>query len=148
METMLIDRQEPQPPKTVKLEYFEEKLIASENGRRIIELFERFGEEAIYLVNKNRRVGVTWNRFHGLRFIQEILKQGLRDDTAIPREIEGVTLQDLLLRMGDALQQHGSQELRRAIGRYALAVFQWADRCRTLGDMYRTIHNEPEMSET
>lgn len=141
--TRVIDPQQ-RPAGTVKLEYFEKKLQGSEAGRRVIEIFAQHGEEVIDLVNQNRRVGVTWQRCHGPVFIQTMLKQGLGDETRIPRSIDGVTLSDLLLRMGDALQQNGSPELKRQIGRSTLHVLQWAEGCKSLGEMVQWIHGKSE----
>lgn len=119
-----------------KLETFERALRKTARGAEIADTVAVHAEEIIYLVNHNRRVTVTWQRNHGPAFIIAI-RDALRDeDRPIPKEMNGVTLEHLLLHMADALQRVGSPELRRMIAERSLQVLQWARECSSVNKFF------------
>lgn len=122
-----------------KLEYFENELTASPKGREILDVVQTHMDEVTTLVNTNRAVMVAWQRNNGPRFLLSAMDSGFDENTPVHKEIEGVTLQRLLLRMGDALQQTGSRELASTIGRYAAPVLTLANECDSLADVFRRI---------
>lgn len=74
--------------------------------------------EAQRLVNTARQVSATWHRHRGPAFIQHVIKN-LRDPAhRIPLMIDGVTMEELLIRMRAALTRHGGATLRRDLARY------------------------------
>ncbi len=94
-----------------KLEHFETELSASATGREILDVVRSHMDEVNELVNRNRTVMVAWQRNNGPRFLVSVMDSGFDDDTPVRKEIDGVTLQRLVLRMADALQQAGSRAL-------------------------------------
>jgi hypothetical protein len=115
-----------------KLETFERELRKTARGGEIADSVAAHIEEIIFLVNHNRRVTVTWQRNHGPAFIIAI-RDSLRDeDKPIPKEVNGVTLEFLLLQMADALQRSGSPALRRMIAERSLQVLSWARECSSV----------------
>ena len=122
-----------------KLEYFEDELNASASGRAILGVIRSHVDEVNHLVNHNRAVMVAWQRNHGPSFLASAMDSGFNDRTPIRKEIDGVTLERLLLRMADALQQSGSRELAATVGRYASPVLAAAWECASLSDVFAQI---------
>lgn len=127
---------EEEPP--LKLEYFERALRGQPGGAALADAFAAHVEEVVTLVNRNRRVATVWQRYHGPRFIQEAAAHRTRDG-AIPKVIDGVRLETLLLHMADTLQRHGSPELQQAIADCSLQVLRWARACWSVDDVLREL---------
>jgi hypothetical protein len=122
-----------------KLEYFEKELNASPTGRDILVVVRGHMDEVTHLVNSNRTVMVAWQRNNGPRFLMSAMDSGFDENTPVQKEIDGVTLQRLLLRMADALQQAGSPALKASIARYAAPAMKAATECLSLMDLFRII---------
>ena len=122
-----------------KLEYFERELNASPTGREILDVVRGHMDEVAQLVNNNRTVMVTWQRNNGPRFLLSAMDSGFDENTPVQKEFDGVTLQRLLLRMADALQQTGSRTLASTISRFAVPVMNAANECNSLADLFRRI---------
>jgi hypothetical protein len=122
-----------------KLEYFEDELNASPTGREILGIVRAHMEEVNTLVNQHRAVMVAWQRNHGPRFLMSTMDSGFEATTPVPKEIDGITLQQLLLRMADALLQAGSPGLRDAIGRCAAPALNAAAECASVAELFVRI---------
>ena len=122
-----------------KLEYFEDELNASASGREILGVIRLHVDEVNHLVNHNRAVMVAWQRNHGPSFLASAMDSGFNDRTPIRKEIDGVTLERLLLRIADALQQSGSRGLVDTVGRYASPVLLAAKGCASISDLFSRI---------
>ncbi len=122
-----------------KLEYFEEELNASPPGREILGVIMSHVDEVNRLVNNNRGVMVAWQRNHGPQFLTSAMDSGFDEHTPVRKEFDGVSLERLLLRMADALQQSGSRELAATVGRYASPVLAAASECASLSDLFARI---------
>lgn len=122
-----------------KLEYFEKELSASPKGREILDVVRSHIDEVNDLVNKNRTVMVAWQRNNGPRFLMSAMDSGFDEDTPVRKEIDGVTLQRLLLRMADALQQSGSRALAATVARYTGLALSTATECESLTDLFGRI---------
>jgi hypothetical protein len=122
-----------------KLEYFENELSASAPGREILGVVKSHMDEVTRLVNTNRTVMVAWQRNHGPQFLLSAMDSGFDANTPVRKDIDGVTLQRLLLRMADALQQTGSRPLAAAIALYAGPALGAANECTSLADLFRRI---------
>jgi hypothetical protein len=122
-----------------KLEYFEKELNASPTGREILGVVRGHMDEVTTLVNTSRPVMVAWQRNHGPRFLMSAMDSGFTAHSKVTKEIDGVTLQRLLLRMGDALQQAGSPELTATVARFAAPVLNAADGCDSLSELFGRI---------
>ncbi|HKU72867.1 MAG TPA: hypothetical protein VJR02_03015 [Pyrinomonadaceae bacterium] len=139
---LLQTNQVPASPETHwKLEIFERALRKTARGAEIADTVVAHAEEIIYLVNHNRRVTVTWQRNHGPAFIIAI-RDSLRDeDKPIPKEMNGVTLEHVLLHMADALQRAGSPALRRMIAERSLQVLLWARECSSVNKFFEQFES-------
>ncbi len=121
-------------PQRTKLEHFENALRAHAGGAELADAFAAHIEEVVALVNGNRRVAVVWQRNQGPAFVRAAM-EGAPHHVTVPSEVSGISLETLLLRMADALQRHGSPELRRAIADRSLQVLRWARECRSFEEV-------------
>ena len=67
------------------------------------------------------------------------MESGFDENTHVQKEIDGITIQQLLLRMADALQQTGSPGVVATVGRFAAPVINAADECESLADVFQRI---------
>jgi hypothetical protein len=119
----------------LKLEVFEAALRQRPGGAELADAFQAHIGEVVGLLNKNRRVAVVWQRYHGPAFLRAAIQGGPSQDVVIPKQVDGVSLEMLLLQMADALQRHGSPELRRAIAERSLQILRWARECGSFNDV-------------
>lgn len=137
MSTNYTETAASQPPVEThwKLETFECALRKTEAGAEIANTVAAHIEEIIYLVNHNRRVAVTWQRNQGPAFVLAIRNSLSREGVPIPKTVNGVSLEQLLLHTTDALQRSGSLELRRMIAERSLQVLTWARKCENTANL-------------
>ena len=126
-------------PAPLKLDYFETALRRRPGGAELADLFQAHIEEVLHLVNHNRRVAVVWQRNQGPTFIHEALAGRAPHEVVFPKEVNGVTLDVLLLRMADVLQRHGSLELRRTIADRSVQALRWAREAGSFSDMLQQL---------
>ena len=125
------------PPR--KLEYFEQELSASPTGREILAVVRSHMDEVNELVNRNRTVMVAWQRNKGPRFLMSVMDSGFNENSPVQKEIDGVTLPRLVLRMADALQQTGSRPLATVVAQYTSLVLKVATDCVSLAELFGRI---------
>jgi len=128
-----------------KLETFERALRKTPRGAEIADTVATHIEEIIFLVNHNRRVMVTWQRNQGPAFIIAIRDSLHHEDKPIPKEVNGVTLEHLLLLMADALQRAGSPALRRMIAERSLEVLLWARECSSVNKFFEQFETNKDV---
>jgi hypothetical protein len=125
-----------------KLETFERALRKTARGAEIADAIAAHIEEILYLVNHNRRVAVTWRRNQGPAFVIAFRDSLNGDGIPIPKTVNGVQLERLLLHMSNALQRNGSLELRRMIAKYSLQALKWARECDSGTDLFQEFELE------
>jgi hypothetical protein len=128
-------------PKHRKLEYFEDQLKVTPFGREVLKIVQSHMDEVMYLINKNRPTMVCWQRHHGPKFIRSVVNSGFEKDTEFVKEIEGVTIEEILLNMAEVLQDNGSPELKNTIGKYAALVLRMARETNSLHEVIQRINN-------
>lgn len=121
------------------IETIEEKLQETSAGRKIRETFLLHEQELFNLVNKHRAVAATWQRKQGPAFLAAFGRSVKHPGYEIPPEINRVSLQNLLMSMAAALEEHGSQLLRETIRKYAAGIVHAAGVCRTADDYLQTL---------
>jgi hypothetical protein len=120
------------------LPYLKKELSASKNGRTIIKVTEKFEEEVLRLVNKNRKVTVTWQRKQGPAFIAQYFK-AMRTGKPLSKEVNGIPVQSLIQSMALVLEEEGSEELAANIRKYRLGVFNALDRYDSLDRFLKAL---------
>ncbi len=123
-----------------RLEKYKNELSQSEMGREILTQFVENIEEGIKLVNKHRECMVAWQRVKGPVFIS--LETDLKEDEpyVIRKEIEGVKLTEMIMRMGEAFVLYGSPQLSAAVKKYTARLLAYARECNTLEDVIKKIN--------
>lgn len=122
-----------------KLETFERALRKTPRGAAIADTVAVHIEEILFLVNHSRRVTVTWQRNNGPAFIIAIRDSLRHEDKPIPKQVNGTTLEHLLLLMADVLQRSGSPALRRMIAERSLEVLLWARECSSVNNFFEQL---------
>lgn len=128
-----------------KLEDLEARLMQTQTGREVREVFARHAHEVLELINHRRPVTVVWHRNHGPEFAGHVVKSGFEEDFEVPQAIEGVTLHTLVRRMASALLDYASPELRAVIDRYYTLVLGWSQRFHNLSQVLDELARLDEM---
>ena len=113
-----------------------------------IELHETFAEirrEIGYLVRNVRPVKVAWHRQRGPAFFAHVLHHLKGDTDSVPREIDGVSREALLTRMGELLAAHGSHPLRAAVERHGPLLLTILSNADTVHDCLEALRGEVTM---
>ncbi|HEX4949097.1 MAG TPA: hypothetical protein VFZ34_20640 [Blastocatellia bacterium] len=118
-----------------------EQLAQTMLGQEWYPLLRQHRPEVMNLINHCRPVMVVWHRQQGPAFLAHLLNGARQPGYVIPREIEGVSRPSLLLKLAAALKDHGSDELRRDIERYAFDVLRYADECDRVEDLVATLND-------
>lgn len=122
-----------------KLEDLEVRLMQTQTGRAVHEILVTHAEEVMELINHRRPVTVAWHRNHGPELIGQVVKSGFEHDFEIPKEIQGVTLAQLLRRMASVMLDHASPEFKAVINRYYALVMGWAQQFTNLSQVLDEI---------
>lgn len=110
------------------------RLLETEKGKVLVNLYELYQKEVLNLINQNRHIKVLWHRLQGPAFTAHVARSFREKAYAIPQEIKGVSLQELMIRMAEGLKENGSQALRKAIEVHALWLINDTYRIATLED--------------
>jgi len=105
------------------LDELEKTIERHEEGPMLIDAFKKHRHEVMQLINTEREVKVTWNRFHGPSFAAHLMEKIKEPAYKVPTEIEGVSYQRLLLKMSVMLEKKGSPEMRKDIELYSTKAF-------------------------
>src|SRR5205085_4302022 len=105
---------------------FQRLIKQSEIGRFLHGMGFRYGPEVVELVHKRRAVTVAWRRNEGPAWAAHVINSARDPEYRLPERVNGITQMELLSRMGEALQRHGSAELRADIEQYGATVIALA----------------------
>ena len=118
-----------------RFEDFANKINHLSKGRTLVKVLKDNIEEIMLLINHNRRVLTTWNRNHGPAFINVLMECGEDVNKKFQKEIQGISLQWLILRMADALQEHGSRKLSGVIATYTATLLAVLQECNSVQEV-------------
>lgn len=104
---------------------FEKRLRSIPEGEMFLQILLDHRNEVMDLINDNREVKVAWHRFNGPEYIGHILKNSSSPNHAIPPDINGYSLQNLLIKMSDVLERNGSRRLAEAVENYSAFAFSF-----------------------
>jgi|GEM_PF-796131 len=94
-----------------------------ELGKYFLDVFNNHSSEVLSLIKNNREVMVSWNRYQGPAYMSHIMRS-IKRGKAIPDQIHGISIQNLLLKMTSVLQRNGSKDLINDIEKNYLTVMQ------------------------
>ena len=110
----------------------ERTLRQTEPGQAVLTVIQEFRFEVMDLINHNRVVGVAWQRRQGPAFLAALFRSLKEPTYRIPREINEVSVRNLLMGMATVLTEYGSPRLRQAIDQHAMAILEAADEQDTI----------------
>lgn len=111
----------------------------TECGQRWLELIRVHAAEVRRLVNQHRATKVAWQRSQGPGFLAHFLKSARDGAHRVPREIGGARLENVIVTMAAALQQHGSQELAKAVSEHYLTALECAGSAESAEDALANV---------
>ncbi len=96
--------------------------LLAECPEPLAELVRRHRPEISALIEHRRPVLVVWRRLQGPAFANAVVRNQRDAQQEIPLVINGVPREELLARMGVALEENGSEALRRDLRMYGLLL--------------------------
>jgi hypothetical protein len=122
------------------LSKIESKLKETPCGQEFLNAIHENRREVLDLINDHREVKVAWNRFQGPAYIGHFAKNANEPDHRIPNDINGYSLQNLLIKMNDVLERNGSRKLAKAVEDYSQAAFQFAHEYAGMDSLDAMLH--------
>ena len=103
------------------------RLNQSPKGQEFLQSISDHHREVLDLINDNREAKVAWNRFQGPSFVGHLMKNAKEPQHPLPDEINGYSFQNLMIKMSDVLERHGSRKLAKAVEDYSLVAFNFSN---------------------
>ncbi len=106
-------------------------------------VFEKHNSEVFHLVNHQREVMVAWQRNEGPAFVAAFARSSREPNFKVPSEINGISIQHLLLSMYVVLDDHGSEVLRGDLKLYGMDfinIVLESDSLTSLNDSLRDMN--------
>jgi hypothetical protein len=101
----------------------------------LAELARKHREEVADLIDHRRPVTVAWHRHNGPAFAAAVNRNQRDPRFRIPREINGVSRDELLVTMARALDEHGSFALREDLREHGLELMQDLSRAENIREI-------------
>lgn len=111
-------------------------------GRRLVAAVRRHEVEVRSLIHHRRRVMLAWHRSKGPAFVAQALNEALEGSLAIPREVAGRRLDELVREMLAVLRREGSPELQAVAAREGPLLVELARSCITPEDVLAHLDRE------
>ena len=139
-----ISLEEPKPVRAASyVNAFEKKIKSIPEGHIMMEMLLDHRHEVMDLINDNREVKLAWHRFNGPEYIGHILKNSSDEKHPIPQDINGYSLQNLLIKMSEVLERHGSRKLSKAVDDYSVFAFNFAEQYSGPGSLEKLLKEFP-----
>ncbi|NJN26166.1 MAG: trypsin-like serine protease [Cyclobacteriaceae bacterium] len=124
------------------VDHFEKRLDNSVAGRKIKEVMYAHRQEVLRLVQKCRPVTVEWNRKQGPAFFAAMARSAKYPEYEIPKAIDRISLQNLLMSMAAVLLEHGSEPLKTDIEQYAPAIIEHGKSLTSMTAFFQLLERE------
>ncbi len=122
---------------------FEQRMRSIPNGEIFLQILLDHRNEVMDLINDNREVKFAWHRFNGPEYIGHVLKNASHPEHPVPADINGYSLQNLLIKMSDVLERHGSDKLEKAVNDYSSFAFSFANQYNGIGCLENALQHFP-----
>lgn len=119
--------------------YVQKRLEETATGRSMIGIFRQHENELFTLVNKHRPVTVVWQRKQGPAFLAAFGRSVKHEGYKIPKEINGVSLQNLLMSMATVLEDHASEPFKEGLKTYGLDIIRLSRKCHTAKEFFALV---------
>ncbi len=125
------------------LQLWTESLQQTERGAGVVDFIQLHIEEIRKLVHHNRKVMVNYQRKMGPYFLNEWYQALGNPEKPLVKEINGISLLNLLESLAIDLEDNGSAELKRAISKNILRILNAVDNHDTLRSLrYSILHGQ------
>lgn len=121
----------------------EKQIRSIPQGEIFLQILLDHRNEVMDLINDNREVKVAWHRMNGPEYIGHILKNFTDPQHVVPGEINGYSLQNLLIKMSEVLERNGSIKLAKAVDDYSGFAFTFADRFKGFDSVKDALQKVP-----
>jgi len=105
-------------PVPTTFEVLRDRLLETERGPELFELFPKHVQEVMALVNTNKKVATVWHRYKGPVWARLALRAAHTPGMPIPLEIDGVQLKDAILSFAAVVKKYASSTFLADILRY------------------------------
>ncbi len=122
---------------------FEKQLRAIPQGEMFLNILYDHRKEVMDLINDNREVKVAWHRMNGPEYIGHIIKNFSDPQHTVPADINGYSLQNLLIKMSEVLEKNGSISLAKAVDDYSAFAFNFADQYENIDSLTKALKKIP-----
>jgi hypothetical protein len=110
--------------------------LVRESDTLLAALVRRHREEVAHLIEHCRPVTVAWHRHQGPAFAAAVNRNQREPRFRIPREINGVTRDGLLVAMARVLEEHGSFPLREDLREHGLPLMDDLSGAENVRDIF------------
>lgn len=125
----------------------QEKLLSTRKGAQFYELFNKYFEELLTLVNTNKKVATIWHRYKGPVWMRVGLKALYSPREKVPLEVNGIHLHEGIQAFLGILKQYASKAFLQDFQKYESDLSLIKDGM-SLEDMIDVIGNHSLVSET
>ena len=120
----------------------EDQLAKVPLGQSILKFLNTHREEVRKLVWTDRETKLAWHRNSGPAYVIH-LKNSVQDDNyQFPSQVNGTSIQNLILKMASVLQRKGSQKLRNAIEAIYLPILEASSQGASVSDWLTHLQGE------
>jgi hypothetical protein len=109
-----------------KLNEIQQRVTATNAGRRYNELIQKHFPELQRLVNNNRRVAAAWRRHGGPQIVRSVVRMADAPEPGIPVEVNGKPLPECLAGIQAAFARYASPDLAVDLAQYGPNLSQLA----------------------
>jgi hypothetical protein len=129
------DEIEITPIESQSVSDLEARLLRSEAGEHMIEIFREHHREFLQLLNRRRRLTSTWHRSKGPAFVAALMNMARTGDEHLPKAVGGYPVEDLITNVLDALLCEGSDRIRADAARNRAFLLRVVRDCDTIDDL-------------
>jgi hypothetical protein len=138
------------------IERLEREITATADGRRNLEVVRRRFAEVRWMIDHDRRVGVTWQRNHGPQLTRRFLQSLQKTSEPLPEALSGKPIDDCIRDFAGALRRRGRSDLVEDLDRMmplfldlgGKDLMELAARMRGAGDTRREGERERTGAQT
>ena len=123
------------------LSSLEDKLNATESGADLLQLITSNRSEILDLINHKRPVTILWHHSQGPAFTAHFMNSLKDTKYVIPKDVNGVTLKMLVIKMAAVLQEYGSPKLKTDIDKHISDLLHYAEHLKSIRSLLTTLKN-------
>lgn len=140
---MPVEVHEDDPEAEASLSLLRDRIRQYPMGRELLDELQPLLPEMVHAVHHFRPAKVLWQRTKGPGFVTGFLSAAKEGHDHFVTEVEGITLVEMLSRMGDLFAHHGSIQLKAFVQKHRSEVLRMAGDCRSFSDLIHFFSRIP-----